>query len=217
VRHEIRGEIAQYARLHLEPGEHAWLSRGSLVSHSPGVSWRLRVPGGLSGAARRTLSGEGMALTLVEALETSGHVLIAANAPGHIIEWDLGDGPVLATRGAFLAAWGESIEVDVSIARRTGAALFGGAGLFLQRISGIGVALVHARGDFIDLRLGEGERLIVSTGNLAAFAQEVDYDVRTVGGVRKTLFGREGLFMTDLGGPGRVLLQSLERGSGDLG
>ncbi|MGB9634080.1 MAG: AIM24 family protein [Chloroflexaceae bacterium] len=57
-------------------------------------------------------------------------------------------------------------------------------------------------------------RLIVSTGNLAAFADGVDDDIQTVGSVARALFGGEGEFMIRLTGPGRVLLQSLKRGVG---
>jgi len=41
------------------------------------------------------------------------------------------------TRGAFLAAWGD-IDIDVSIARRAGAALFSGEGLFMTTLRGPG-------------------------------------------------------------------------------
>jgi uncharacterized protein (AIM24 family) len=127
------------------------------------------------------------------------------------MEWDLSDGPVTTTRGAFVAAAGEQIDIDVTVARRAGAMLFGGAGLFLQRISGKGKVLVHGRGDFIDKRLVEGESITVSSGNLAAFSDSVDYDIRSTGDVKRWLFSGEGLFMTQLTGPGRVLLQTLRR------
>jgi uncharacterized protein (AIM24 family) len=99
----------------------------------------------------------------------------------------------------------------VVIARRAGAALFGGAGLFLQKVSGKGMVLVHGAGDFVDFRLKERESILVSTGNLAAFSESVDYDIQGIGGCRRIIFGGEGLFMTRLTGPGRVLLQSLKR------
>jgi uncharacterized protein (AIM24 family) len=50
----------------------------------------------------------------------------------------------------------------------------------------------------------------VSTGNLTAFSDTVDYNIESVGSLRKTLFGREGLFMIRLTGPGTVLLQTLK-------
>ena len=129
---------------------------------------------------------------------------LGANAPGHIHEWDL------ETRGAFLAAWGAGLNITVAIARRAGAALFGGAGLVMQRIEGRGTILVHGRGDFRKADLAAGEELHVSTGNLAAFSSTIDYNIESVGSLRKTFFSNKGLFMTRLMGPGTVLLQTLK-------
>ncbi|MEZ4835899.1 MAG: AIM24 family protein [Caldilineaceae bacterium] len=212
MQYRFSGEIAQSVRFDFEPGEFVWASKGSLMAYSPGVAWSLRLPGGLGGAVRRSLSGEGVTLTYLETNETGQYALLAANAPGHLELWDLQeDGPVTTTRGSFLAAWGSDIDITVTVARRAGAAIFGGVGLFLQQISGVGKVLIHGSGDFDDRRLGPGEQVLVSTGNLAAFSSEVDYDIQGVGGCRKILFGGEGLFMTRLSGPGRILLQTLKR------
>jgi uncharacterized protein (TIGR00266 family) len=213
MQHQISGEIAQKVRLDFETGEFAWASKGSIMAYSPGIQWTLRVPGGLGGAMRRSLSGEGLALTYLNTDQAHQYVLLAANAPGHIEVWDLADGPVLTTRGSFLAAWGADVDISVIVARRAGAAFFGGAGLFLQRISGTGKVLVHGSGDFDERRLQANEQLLVSTGNLAAFADTVDYDIQGVQGCGRILFSGEGLFMTRLTGPGRVLLQTLKRGA----
>lgn len=209
---QIQGELAQVAHLTLSAGETCWASKGALMSLDPDLPWTLKIPGGLGGAARRMLSGEGLALTFIEANRDGQQVVLSSNQPGKIIEWDLADGPVITTRGSFVAAFGPRVEIDVTIARRPGAALFGGAGLFLQKLSGEGRVLVHGAGDFVDRRLVAGESLLVSTGNLAAFADSVDYTIKGTGGVRRVLFSGEGLFMTRLNGPGRVLLQSLKRG-----
>lgn len=207
----IEGTVAQTARLVFDRGEFAWATKGSIISYSAGVRWNVRMPGGLTGGLKRALSGEGLSLTHLETTGPDQSVVLGANAPGHVHEWSLSeDGPVLTTRGAFLAAWGEAIEITVSMARRPGAAIFGGAGLVLQRISGQGTVLVHGHGDFRKIRLGPGEECRVSTGNLAAFSSQVDYDIEAVGSLRKTFFGKEGLFMTRLRGPGTVLLQTLK-------
>lgn len=208
--YQITGNIAQNVRIELDKGDSLWAGRGSLMAYSQNVQWNLRVPGGLSGALKRSVAGEGMQLIHVTAEQNDQYVLLAANAPGHIHTWDLTDGPVVTTRGAFLAAWG-GIDITATIARRAGAALFGGSGLFLQRVSGQGKVLIHGSGDFYERTLADGEQLLVSTGNLAAFADQVDYDIQGVGGCRKMLFSGEGFFMTRLTGPGRVLLQSLKR------
>ena len=211
MQYSISGEIAQSVRLDFTPGEYAWVSKGALMAYTSGLQWSLRVPGGAGGAVRRSLSGEGIALTYLETQAEEQHALLAANAPGHLEIWDLeGDGAVTTTRGSFVAAWGENVAITVTVARRAGAAVFGGAGLFLQTISGVGKALVHGSGDFYERQMAAGEEMLVSTGNLAAFSAEVDYDIRGVGGCRRALFGGEGLFMTNLRGPGRVLLQTLK-------
>ena len=211
MRFEIRGELAQYVTLSLNPGDNCWASKGALVSYSPGISWSLKVPGGMGGAARRLLSGESLALTLIESSADDCDVTLAANEPGKIIAWNLEDGSVVTTKGSFIGAFGPQISIDVSVAKRPGAALFGGAGLFLQTVSGKGTTFIHGAGDFIEHQLEADQSILVSTGNLAGFSKQVDYNVQGVAGMRRIFFGGEGLFMTKLTGPGRVLLQSLKR------
>ena len=210
---KIAGTVAQTAGFNLKRGDTLWASKGSLISHTSGLEWNVRVPGGLSAGIKRSLSGESISLMHIEATSDNQTLILGANSPGHIMEWDLAtEGPVLTTRGAFLAAWGTSINITVSVSRKAGAALFGGAGLVLQRIEGNGTILVHGRGDFHRVVLAQGEELLVSTGYLAAFADTVDYDIQRVGSLRKSLFGKEGLFMTRLKGPGTILLQTLKPG-----
>jgi uncharacterized protein (AIM24 family) len=85
---------------------------------------------------------------------------------------------VITTRRSFVAAFGPRVDIDVRVARRAGAAFFGGAGLFLQHISGSRNVLVHGSGDFIERDFGPGEAVLVSTGSLAALAETVDLACR---------------------------------------
>ena len=206
----IDGVIGQTASITLGAGQTLWCSKGSLLAYDDGIDWTLRVPGGAGKAASRMLSGEGASLTHVTANREGAEVVLSPNQPGRLVSWDLHRGDIVCTSGSFVAALGQ-VEIDVTVARSAGAMLFGGTGLFLQRLSGSGVAIVHGAGDFIEKQLGPGEKVLVSTGNLAVFSGEVKYDVRAVGGCFKSLFGGEGLFMTELTGPGWVMLQSLKK------
>jgi uncharacterized protein (AIM24 family) len=205
----IDGTIAQVLRLTLNAGQTLWVSRGSLLAYQ-GVDWRLRVPGGAGKAVGRMLSGEGVSLVHVTANRDGATVIVAANQPGRLATWDLSRGSIVCTSGSFVAALGE-VDIDVTMASSAGAMAFGGAGLFLQKLSGEGIAVVHGAGDFVPVELGDGEKLLVSTGNLAVFPATVGYGVRGTGGCLKGLFGGEGLFMTELTGPGWVMLQSLKK------
>ena len=53
-----------------------------------------------------------------------------------------------------------------------------------------------------------GEVLKVDTGNVVAFEDTVSYSIETVKGIKNIFFGGEGLFLTKLTGPGRVILQT---------
>ena len=206
---EIDGVIAQVVRLTLSKGQSLWVSRGGLLAYQ-GIDWRLKVPGGAGKAVGRMLSGEGASLIHVTANRDDAKVVVAANQPGKLATWDLDRGPIVCTSGSFVAALGQ-VDIDVTMARSAGAMAFGGAGLFLQRLSGTGIAIVHGAGDFIPVELADGEKLLVSTGNLAVFSGGVNYGVRGTGGCLKAVFGGEGLFMTELTGPGWVMLQSLKK------
>jgi len=68
---------------------------------------------------------------------------------------------------------------------------------------------VHAGGTILRRELQRGETLRLDTGCLVAFQPSVRYDIQMTGGVKNSLFGGEGLFLTTLTGPGSVWVQSL--------
>ena len=47
------------------------------------------------------------------------------------------------------------------------------------------------------------------TGSAAKTPNTVKYDITSVGGVKTALFGGEGLFVTTLTGPGKIIIQSM--------
>ena len=51
--------------------------------------------------------------------------------------------------------------------------------------------------------------LRVNPGHVGMFQAEMAFDVQMVPGIKKKLFGGEGLFLATLTGPGRVWLQTL--------
>jgi uncharacterized protein (TIGR00266 family) len=209
---EISGVISQYVTVNLEPGESCWTMPGGMISFDGDVDWAVRVPGGVTGAIKRIMSGENFKMTYITAKKQGGKIHFNSNLPGKVYAWDLKNGDVITTRGSFIGAVGD-IDISVTVAKKAGAALFGGAGLILQTITGTGTVFVHGLGDFIEYDLTEQDSMQISSGNLAAFSRTADYDIKSVGSIGKTIFGGEGLFMTKISGPGKVLLQSMKKGS----
>ena len=63
-------------------------------------------------------------------------------------------------------------------------------------------------GDPIEKELAAGEVLKVDTGNVVAFESSVSYEIETIKGLGNIFLGGEGLFLTKLVGPGKVIIQS---------
>ena len=99
-------------------------------------------------------------------------------------------------------------SVGLAFSKKLGAGFFGGEGFILQRLSGDGLAFIHAGGTMVRKEL-DNETLRLDTGCLVALQPSVNYDIQFVGGVKTALFGGEGLFFATLRGPGKVWLQSL--------
>jgi uncharacterized protein (AIM24 family) len=79
----------------------------------------------------------------------------------------------------------------------------------MQRLTGDGLAFVHAGGTLYERTLAPGEILRVDTGCIVALSTSVHYDIQFVGNIKSAIFGGEGLFFAILRGPGRIWLQSL--------
>ena len=60
----------------------------------------------------------------------------------------------------------------------------------------------------ITMNLQSGQTIKVDTGNVVAFESSVSYQIETVKGLGNIFLGGEGLFLTKLVGPGRVILQT---------
>ncbi len=167
--------------------------------------------GGLFKGFKRMLTGDSFFIsTFLFNGQGKGHVAFGAPYPGKIIPLPLNElgGQFLCQKDAFLCA-AQGIDIDIAFTKKLGAGLFGGEGFILQRLSGNGLAFVHAGGTVIEKQLAPGERFRVDTGCLVGMQPGVDYDIKFIGGFKNALFGGEGLFLCELTGPGLVYLQSL--------
>jgi len=209
MRYKIVGDNLQMVIIELEPGEKIYAEAGALNHMSGNIRLEARVRGGLMKGLMRKIAGESFFVTEFSAEGGPGVVAFSGVFPGKIAKLELdGTKEYYVQRGGFLAAT-DGVEVLPGIARRLGAALFGGEGLIMERVRGVGIVFIHAAGDFVEYDLKPGQTLKVDTGQLVAFESTVDYDIQRVGGIRSILFAGEGLFLARLTGPGKVILQSM--------
>jgi uncharacterized protein (TIGR00266 family) len=219
---EIKGEELQFLEIELDPGESAVAEAGAMVWKDASVEMTTVFGDGsggqgggfmdkLLGAGKRLVTGESL-FTTVFTHRGSGkaRVAFASPTPGAILPLKLGDlgGELICQKDSFLAA-AKGVSIGIHFQRRILTGLFGGEGFIMQRLEGDGWVFVQMGGTLVERELRPGEQLHVDTGCLAAYTPSIDFDLTTVGGVRSTLFGGEGLFFARLTGPGKVWIQSL--------
>lgn len=206
---KIIGDDMQAVIATMEPDEEIVAEAGGMMYMRDGITVDSELRGGLlKGIMRSVFGGESLFLSVFKSDNKGGEVGFAAPYPGQIQELKLDGKKVICQRDAFMLSHGE-IEMGVELSKRLGAGFFGGEGFILQSLQGKGSAFIHAGGNFVEKELKEGETLRVDTGCLVAFEDSVDYDIKSIGGIKTSLFGGEGLFVAHMSGPGKVWLQTL--------
>jgi len=211
IDHKIYGDDMQLVEVELDPGEGVRAEAGAMAYMEEGIAMQTSTGGGVFKGFKRMITGESFFITtFLCSGDKKSRVAFGAPYPGKIIPLQMSDlgGQFLCQKDSFLCA-ARGIEIEVAFTKKIGAGLFGGEGFILQKLTGDGMAFVHAGGTIIEKRLEPGEVLRVDTGCLVAFAPSVDYDIQFVGGFKNALFGGEGLFLAKMTGPGTVYLQSL--------
>ena len=211
IDYKLFGDDMQIVEIELDSGEGVRAEVGGMMYMDNSIAMQTDTGGGLFSGFKRMISGENFFITtFMQNGAGKGHVAFGAPYPGKIValELDKHGGSFLCQRDAYLCS-ANGIDIEVAFTKKIGAGLFGGEGFILQRLTGNGMAFIHAGGTVIKRELAPGEILKVDTGCLAALAETVDYDIEFVGGFKNALFGGEGLFLAKLTGPGLVYLQSL--------
>ncbi len=215
--YKIEGSNLEIVRIKLEAGEEIIAEAGKMIYKTPQVDWKTTMTGKgfgakILGGLKRKLMGESLFLTHFTCPVESGEVGFAGDFPGriHLVTLDHSC-PVLVQRGGFVVAEA-SIQLDIALNKRLGAGFLGGEGFILQRLSGTGLAFIHAGGDLVEFNLETGETLQVDTGCIVCFEETVQYSIQMAGGIATSLFGGEGMFLATLTGPGQVVLQTLTLG-----
>ncbi|MBI4906773.1 MAG: TIGR00266 family protein [Acidobacteria bacterium] len=209
----IQGENLQVIRVKLQPGQELYAEAGKMLYKTPNVVWETRMSGKslgekIWGAIRRTIVGESLFLTYFHT-SSPGEVGFAGNYPGKIQAIHLDAGRSwMVQRDAFLVAQ-STVNLTIALVKKLGAGFFGGEGFILEQLTGPGVVFIHAGGDHVEFNLSAGETLQVDTGCVVAFEESVNYDIQFVGSIKTAIFGGEGIFLTTLTGPGKVVVQSM--------
>jgi uncharacterized protein (TIGR00266 family) len=209
MKYNITGDNLQIVTCEMAPNEKMYAEAGAMVYMSGNMTFEAKAKGGVMKGLKRKLTGESFFLTEFTPAQSAGYVGFGGNAPGTIKCIELVPGKeFMVQKDAFLCAE-NSVALDMAWQKKLGASLFGGEGFILQKLSGQGKAFIHATGDFVEMDLAAGQVIKVDTGSSVGWDATVSYDIQRSGGLKSMMFSGEGVFLTTLTGPGKILLQSM--------
>ncbi len=209
MRYEVLGDTMPAVEVFFDAaGETMYTQSGGMAWMTEGISMDSNMKGGLGKSIGRMFSGESLFMATYKAERPGTMIAFASTVAGEILPVDVGaTGGMICQKGSFLCAE-ESVTLSVALTKKLSAGLFGGEGFILQDISGRGMVFLEIDGNKVEKQLAPGEVIKVDTGNVVAFEKSVKYEIETVKGLKNIFFGGEGLFLTKLTGPGRVILQT---------
>jgi len=193
------------AKLNLASSEEVRVEGGSMLAMSSGIVMETQATGGmLKSLARSFLGGESFFMNQYRAPAGGGELFVAPPLPGDLLALDLHNEKLMVQSGSYVAS-----EIGINIDTKWGGAktFFASEGLIMLNLSGSGKALLSSYGAIHEMNLAVGQMITVDTGHLVAFTERIGFRIRTIGGIKSTLFSGEGI-VVDLTGPGRVLLQT---------
>ncbi|MBU0496943.1 MAG: TIGR00266 family protein [Candidatus Thermoplasmatota archaeon] len=209
MKYTISGDNLQLVTIEINQNEKIYAEAGSMVYMSNNINMEAKMRGGLLKGIGRKFAGETLFLTEFTSVGGTGLVSFGGNAPGTIKPLEISQGrEFLVQKDAFLVAE-DAIDMGIAFQRKLGAAFFGGEGFILEKLSGNGTVFIHACGDFVEFDLKPEQILKVDTGSVVGWDGTVSYDIQRVKGIKTMFFGGEGLFLTTLKGPGKVIIQSM--------
>lgn len=207
MQYKIIGDTVPAVETTLSAGESMFTQSGGMIWQTEGIKMTTNARGGIARSLGRMFTGESIFMANYTAEKDGAVVAFGSTVPGTVVPVDISRGELICQKGAFLCAQ-QSVDLKVAFTKKFSAGLFGGEGFILQRLFGSGMAFLEVDGDMVEYNLAPGEVLKVDTGNVVAFETSVKYEIETVKGLGNIFFGGEGLFLTRMTGPGRVLLQT---------
>ncbi len=210
---QVEGELVPVAEIALSPQDGVYFEHHVLLWKDESVPLS-SLP--TSGGMKRTIGGMPHIVTVANG---PGRIAFSRDAPGELVVLPLHPGMEIDVREhAFLLA---SHSIQYSFVRIKGLAnlLHGGNGMFMDRFITAqqpGLLLLHGNGDVLQRTLRPGEKILVEPGGFL-------YKDSTVGmqavqmPLRTGLFGRHGMYLAEMTGPGRIGIQSMyhHHGSGE--
>ena len=210
---QVEGELVPVAEIALAPQDGVYFEHHVLLWKDESVPLSsLKTAGGM----KRSIGGMPHIVTVANG---PGRIAFSRDAPGELVVLPLHPGMELDVREhAFLLA---SHSIQYSFIRIKGLAnmLHGGNGMFMDRFvtsNQPGLLMLHGNGNVMERTLRPGEKILIEPGGFLYKDSTVTMQAQQMQ-LRTGMFGRHGMYLAEMTGPGRVGIQSMyvHHGSGE--
>ena len=175
----------------------------AMVSMDTNVSMKTKLKGGVMAGVKRVMAGESLVMNEFTAEGAPGEILLAPGPAGDIESYQLQQGQTMYLQSSCYVASTMSVKVETKFEGFKG--FFGGAGVFLVKVTGPGQVFFNSYGAMMEIPVKQN--YIVDTGYIVAFEDTLQYQVKFLGGLKTSLFGGEGL-VCDFNGSGKLWIQT---------
>ena len=221
----VEGAFKEGDEIIIGPGRK--IEQGNKTRWEPIETTITSMQGGVLAGISRVLAGEPFFLNSFKNIANDGregYIALAGRREGDkiiVLDLERFGGEILCARDSYLCSKGQvSIDAATTFTRgQMGLRLFlsNQNTIFMQKLSGTGLACISGNGTVIRQDLEEGQEMVVDARAVCAFSKTIGYQLRLMSSPLAALFGGEGLFFARLSGPGTFYLQSLPAARQDGG
>lgn len=203
--YEITGPDCQILTINLKAGQRIEAEPGSMMFMSPHIQSSAEM-----GNCSRLCVGEGLCKAIYRnPTDSDIYVALTPNFPAKVVPIDLSQtGKFIAKKGAYMSSLGD-VKVALDVDCNPCTCCCGGLGMARTGAAGTGTVFLAAGGTVMMKTLAENETVVVDETSLVGFQDTVTVNIRAAGGCLTCCCGGEGMFLTQLKGPGLIILQSM--------
>jgi uncharacterized protein (TIGR00266 family) len=187
-------------KIDIPRGHSLQVEASSMVAMDAGISMKTRLKGGMS----RFLAGESIFINEFTAQNKDCEISIAPGCPGDVTHVFLNNETIYLQSASFVAAHPD-IKIDTKW-QGVMKGFFSGESLFLIKCSGTGDLFFNTFGSIVEIDNVDSD-LVVDTGHIVAFTEDLNYSVNRLGGYKSLFFSGEGL-VCQFRGQGKVWIQT---------
>jgi uncharacterized protein (AIM24 family) len=203
---QVDGDLVPVAEVNLSPGDSVIFEHRTMLWKDESVPVSVYPQ---AGGLKRSIAGMPYVVTQAGG---PGRIAFSRDAAGEIVTLVLSPSMELDAREHSFLAASHSISYTFERIKGLTNILHGGSGMYVDRFVTAGepgVVLLHGYGNVFERTLSAGEKILVEPGGYlykdsSVVMQAVQLNVRT--GIL-----RQGIYMAEMTGPGRVGIQSMYR------